>query len=249
MDLLNLSVSTSRTQMGAAAAADVAARIVQLLEKQEEVSVIFAAAPSQLELYRALIDTDVDWSRVNAFHMDEYVGLSEDSPQSFRRYLKEHFFDMLPFRSVHLLRGEADDATEECIRYGQLLEEYSPDLVCLGIGENCHLAFNDPPVANFKDPVKVKRVSLDDTCRQQQVNDGCFPSFDAVPAEALTLTIPTLFEIPYLYCVVPGPSKAQAVKWTLEEPVSERFPSTILRKHPNTTLYLDQDSASLIANG
>jgi len=234
--------------MGQAAASDIATRISQLLKEKEEISIIFAAAPSQLELYEALIRADIDWSRVNAFHMDEYVGLDEKSPQSFRRYLKDHFFDQLRFRTTHLIQGEADDLTAECVRYGHLLDEYKPDLVCLGVGENCHLAFNDPPVADFHDPVKIKKVRLDEVCRQQQVNDGCFATLEAVPREALTLTIPALFEASYLYCVVPGRSKANAVKCTLEEPIDERYPSTILRLHPQAILYLDCDSASLITN-
>lgn len=247
IDLLQVKVKSSRAEMGKSAGEEVTRCIHQLLDKQDELSIIFAAAPSQMELYAALIQSDVDWSRVNAFHMDEYVGISVDNPQSFRRYLKDQFFDKLNFKSVHLIRGDAKNIENECIRYEELLNSYQPDIVCLGIGENCHIAFNDPPVADFNDTVLVKPVTLDVACRNQQVNDGCFPTFDDVPKEALTLTIPAIFNAKYLFCVVPGPTKAQAVLHTLEDEVSEKFPSTILRKHPNATLYLDLDSAALIS--
>lgn len=247
IDLLKIKVLETRREMGNLAGKDVVAQIHELLDKQAEVSIIFAAAPSQMELYDALIKSDIEWKRVNAFHMDEYVGLDVDNPQSFRRYLKDHFFDQLNFNSVHLIEGDSSDIKQECLRYEDLLNTFKPDVVCLGIGENCHIAFNDPPVADFNDSVLVKPVILDEACRNQQVNDGCFPTFDDVPKEALTLTIPAIFNAKYLFCVVPGPTKSQAVLHTVKEEISEKFPSTILRKHPNATLYLDRDSAALIS--
>lgn len=247
IDELDVKVLDNRKLMGEKAGKDVIDRIHDLLNKQNEVSIIFAAAPSQKELYEALINSDVDWSRVNAFHMDEYVGLSVDSPQSFRRYLKDNFFDKLSFNSIHLIEGDSIEVEKECRRYENLLNKFNPDIVCLGIGENCHIAFNDPPVADFNDTVLVKQVLLDEACRNQQVNDGCFPTFNEVPKEALTLTIPAIFRAKYLYCVVPGPTKSQAIFNTLKADISEKFPSTILRKHTNAVLYLDRDSASLIS--
>src|SRR5690606_19252456 len=204
----------TRAEMGQAAAEQVVKRIQELLKTRDQINMIFAAAPSQNELLEALVQAeDVDWSRVNAFHMDEYIGLPEDATQKFGYFLKEKIFSRLPFRSVNYLDGNAD-AEAECRRYTDLLQEYPTDIVCMGIGENCHIAFNDPHVADFNDPATVKIVSLDQTSRVQQVNDGCFESLDLVPTHALTLTVPTLVSPPHLYCIVPGPLKAQAVKHT-----------------------------------
>jgi glucosamine-6-phosphate deaminase len=175
--------------------------------------------------------------------MDEYIGLNEDAPQSFARYLKEHLFDKTAFRSIHFLHGDAEDLDAECRRYAALLKQLPPDIVCMGIGENSHLAFNDPPVADFNDRETVKVVILDADCRQQQVNDGCFPSLAVVPEKALTLTIPALLQGRYIICVVPGVRKANAVYHTLNSPISEQYPSTILRQHRGVEMFLDKDSS------
>jgi glucosamine-6-phosphate deaminase len=245
-DNVNIHVFENRTLLGEAAAAEVAQTIRQLHTTQDAVNIVFAAAPSQNEFLAALLQHSLDWHRINAFHMDEYLGLGSDAPQSFGYYLKTHCFDKRPFQTVNLLDGLSADARSECFRYSVLLEAFPTDIVCLGIGENNHLAFNDPPVANFRDPETVKVVTLDVDCRQQQVNDGCFPTFEAVPTQALTLTIPALMAGRHLFAMVPGPRKAPAVANTFNNPVTERFPSTILRQHPAVHLYLDRDSSKLL---
>lgn len=241
---LKVLVYPDRQQLGIAAAMQCAERISQLLEEQLYVNVIFAAAPSQHEFLLALAaERDVDWQRVNAFHMDEYVGLPATAPQGFGNFLKERIFDQLPFREVHYINGNAPDATAACLRYAALLEKYSVDIVNMGIGENTHIAFNDPHVADFSDPLTVKVVDLDLVCRQQQVNDGCFTELAAVPTHAITLTVPALMRAKYIYCMVPGINKAAAVGYTLHAAISEQYPSTILRKHDHAILFADVNSA------
>ena len=234
----------TRNEMGEAAAEMVSERINLLLEKQDEVNIIFAAAPSQNEFLAALAAKKIDWGKVNAFHMDEYVGLPADAPQGFGNFLRERLFAKVPFKSVNYLNGNANDIETECKRYENLLNENPTDIVCMGIGENGHIAFNDPHGANFNDPELVKVVDLDAACRQQQVNDGCFISFDGVPTHALTLTIPALMKANYIFCMVPGQLKAKAVYNTIHQPQTADHPSTILRSHNNATLFLDNDSSS-----
>lgn len=202
---------------------------------------IFAAAPSQNEMLATLVAhaDEPAWKHIVAFHMDEYIGLPPDSDQLFSAYLKHHLFDHLPFKKVHLINSQHPAETE---RYARLVNAAPVDIVCLGIGENGHLAFNDPPVADFNDPETAKIVTLDPACRNQQVNDGCFPSIAEVPTQAITLTIPTLLRADYLFCMVPGPTKREAVRRTLNDPVSSNCPSTILRRHRHCTLYVDKDS-------
>ncbi|GEP94004.1 glucosamine-6-phosphate deaminase [Chitinophaga cymbidii] len=237
----------NRQLMGTSAAKQAAVRIRSLLAEQDAVNIIFAAAPSQNEFLAALTqEPDIDWKRVNAFHMDEYVGLDDAAPQRFGRFLEERIFGKLPFNVVNYIHGNAASADEECNRYAVLLEKHKPDVVCMGIGENSHIAFNDPHVADFADPVLVKKVTLDEACRQQQVNDGCFATLDQVPEHALTLTVPALMRGRYIFCMVPGPTKAQAVMHTLQSSITEIYPATILRTHQNAVLYLDKDSASLL---
>lgn len=247
-DNLTVERFPTREAMGKKAAADVAARIRSLLKQQDQVNLIFAAAPSQNEFLAALAaDSTIDWHRINAFHMDEYVGLPADAPQRFSRFLQERLFDKVPIQKVFYLDPpEGEDPSEECQRYTDLLKQYPTDIVCLGIGENGHIAFNDPHVARFDDPQWVKIVDLDAQCLLQQVHDGCFPVLEAVPTHALTLTIPALTAAKSLYCIVPARTKAQAVKRTLQGPISTECPASILRRHPSARLYLDTDSAALL---
>ncbi|MDQ6478650.1 glucosamine-6-phosphate deaminase [Dyadobacter sp. LHD-138] len=241
---LEVQIFDNRQEMGASAARTVAAKIRELLKTKEFINIIFASAPSQNEFLAVLSEEkNIAWERINAFHMDEYVGLASDAPQNFGYFLKIRLFDKIPLHSVHYLNGNATDIEAECERYSQLLTDFPTDIVCLGIGENCHLAFNDPHVAFFDDPLIVKKVSLDDACRQQQVNDACFDSFDEVPQHALTITIPALLKAQYAYAIVPGSKKAEAIQHTIEDEISEEFPSTILRNHPDAILYIDQHSA------
>ncbi|MDR1675053.1 MAG: glucosamine-6-phosphate deaminase [Tannerella sp.] len=248
-DSLQVRIHASRQAVGESAAADAGNTLRNLLQQRDTVHMIFAAAPSQNEFLAALRrEPDIDWHRVRAFHMDEYVGLSPDAPQRFGNYLKTHIFDRLPFLSINYLNPDSPDGTAaECSRYTALLQRYPADIVCMGIGENGHVAFNDPHVADFNDPVWVKQVELDMACRHQQVNDGCFATLDDVPTHALTLTIPVLMRASRLFCMVPGPTKARAVWHTLHDAISEHIPATCLRLHPYATLYVDTDSAP--ANG
>ncbi|MGK6351730.1 glucosamine-6-phosphate deaminase [Parapedobacter sp. DT-150] len=235
----------TRKSMGEAAAAAVVSRITALFEQQDIINMVFAAAPSQNEFLEALTQAvGVDWSRINAFHMDEYIGLPEKAPQRFGNFLQERIFSKLPFRAVHYLDGNNPDPQKECLRYAGLLEQYPTDIVCMGIGENCHIAFNDPHVADFNDPDRVKVVDLDHECRQQQVNDGCFNAIGDVPNDALTLTIPALFNATYIFCMVPGVNKAKAIWHTLNADIADVYPSTILRSHANAVLFIDKDSSS-----
>jgi len=242
---LTVKKAETRAEMGQTAARDCAETLCRLLAEKETVSMIFAAAPSQNETLAALMEEPgIDWSRVIAFHMDEYVGLANDAPQSFGTYLREHIFSRLPFGRVEYLRGDAPDPAAECARYGRLLAENPVDIVCLGIGENGHIAFNDPGVANFGDPVPVKLAELDEVCRMQQVHDGCFPDLASVPTHAFTLTIPSLVRAAHLFCSVPASTKAEAVYRTCHEAISEACPATVMRQHSHAVLYCDADSGA-----
>lgn len=246
-DNLCVRIFPDRQAMGRSAAADIAEEIRRVLAQKEYCNMIFAAAPSQNEVLAALAaDKSIDFGRINAFHMDEYCGLPADAPQGFGNFLREAIFGKVPFRSVHYLNGLAADIPAECARYSALLEVYPTDIVCLGIGENGHIAFNDPAVANFHDKALCKQVVLDPVCRQQQVHDGCFASIDLVPTHALTLTVPALFRGKALFCVVPAATKARAVLQTVRGPIGEQCPASILRTRSTAVLYLDPDSASML---
>ena len=241
-DQLTARVFDSRVSMGRAAAKDIGDEMRRLLAEKEEISMIFAAAPSQNETLSSLADEEgIDWTRVRAFHMDEYVGLAPGAPQAFSRYLKEHIFDRVPFRAVHLI-DSSNVAGEEIRRYSALLEQYPVDITVLGIGENGHIAFNDPGVADFSDPALVKTVPLDEVCRMQQVHDGCFAKIEDVPRYALTLTVPALTRAGAMFCSVPAVTKAEAVRRTVTEEISEACPATVMRRHPHAVLYCDRDS-------
>lgn len=243
-DKLKIQVLEDRKLLGAGAAEAVYKQITTLFNGNEPyINIIFAAAPSQNEFLSALIEKDIDWSRINAFHMDEYIGLDAGAPQGFGNFLKAALFDKVNFHAVNYINGNAVDAEKECERYENLLKAFPPHIVCMGIGENTHLAFNDPHVADFNDKKMVKVVDLDEACRQQQVNDGCFTSIGEVPEFAITLTIPTLFSGKYLFCMVPGEKKAQAVHHTLIQEIAEKYPSTILRKHENAMMFTDAQSS------
>ena len=247
VDKLSVEIYENRTLMGEAAARDIKAKIADLLKEQAEINMIFAAAPSQNDVLKALVeDKEIEWNRVNAYHMDEYIGLDKDAPQGFGNFLKNHIFGLVPFKSVNYIDITATDPEKEAERYGKLLDENLTDIVIMGIGENGHIAFNDPPVADFKDKRTVKPVKLDEVCRQQQVNDGCFESIDKVPMHAMTLTVPTLVRAPYLFCIVPAPTKAKAVYETLNGSIDEHCPASVLRTHDNAKLYLDDQSSKLL---
>ena len=246
-DKLTVEIYESRTLMGEAAARDIKTKIAELLEESQEINMIFAAAPSQNDVLKSLVeDKEIEWNRVNAYHMDEYIGLDKDAPQGFGNFLKDHIFGLVPFKSVNYIDITATDPEKEAERYGKLLDENPTDIVIMGIGENGHIAFNDPPVADFKDKKTVKPVKLDEICRQQQVNDGCFATIDDVPTHAMTLTVPTLVKAPYLFCIVPASTKAKAVYETLNGSIDEHCPASVLRTHDNAKLYLDNESSKLL---
>lgn len=242
---LTVKISPTREEMGNEAAKNVISTINELLQKKDEINMIFAAAPSQQEFMQQLTsDKSIDWTRINGFHMDEYIGLEKDASQAFGNFLKERLFSKAPFKSVHYINKQAEDPQKECDRYAELLEKFPVDIVCLGIGENGHIAFNDPHVANFNDPEMVKIVDLDMACRTQQVNEGCFLEIDLVPTQAITVTIPALLKAEYMFCMVPAENKAQAVYRTLNGDIDEECPATILRTKEKAVLYLDKESAS-----
>lgn len=232
----------SRSALGAASADAIATELRARLARQAGVRMIFAAAPSQSEALAALCAAPgIDWSRVTAFHMDEYIGLPPGAPERFAVWLDRHVFGQVPFAAVHRIVPEPDP--EAAARaYAEALNAAPIDVVCLGIGVNGHIAFNDPPVADFADPLDVKVAILDDVCRRQQVDDDCFARFEDVPEQAITLTIPRLLRAERLFCVVPGQSKREAVRQALYGPVSTACPASILRQHSNCTLYLDAES-------
>ena len=245
--VFHVHIHDTRAEMGAAAAADIAAAISDVLSRKERCRMIFAAAPSQNEVLAALVSgKSIDFSRIDAFHMDEYVGLSPDAPQCFGNFLRNALFEKAPFGSVSYIDCAAQDLQAECARYAALLAEAPIDIVVMGIGENGHIAFNDPPVADFGDSKTVKPVALDEICRKQQVNDGCFATIDDVPKTAITLTVPTLFAGDALFCIVPAKTKANAVRDTLTGKIGEWCPATVLRRHANAALYLDGDSSALL---
>jgi len=246
---LGVEVHADRPALGLAAAQAAAAYLHDVIASRGQARVIFACAPSQNEFLDSLLAVSktghmaVDWSQVTAFHMDDYVGLTGQHPQSFRHYLQTHFLSQVKIGRFHPVPAEEPDSAAVCARYTALLSEKPIDLICLGIGENGHIAFNDPPVADFEDPQLIKVVELDDACRHQQVNDGCFPTFADVPRHAFTLTVSIFRRARRLSIHVPGPRKADAVKATLEGPISTACPASILRLHPEATLYIDRAAA------
>lgn len=245
-DLLEIEVFDTRDEMGRKAACDAEEYINRLLEQQKEVNIVFAAAPSQNDFLASLAAKDIEWGRINAFHMDEYVGLGKDAPQRFGNYLAEHIFSLVPFKSVHYIFDEGKTAEQMCSQYADLLRSVRIDIVFMGVGENGHIAFNDPHVALFNDTRIVKIVDLDNKCRTQQVNDGCFRSIDEVPEYAITLTIPTMLRSERLFIVAPTALKADAIGKIYNGEITEHCPASILRTHKAATLYTDIPGAGKI---
>ena len=247
VDKLTVKIFETRKEMGEVSAKEISAKIKELLTVKPEINMIFAAAPSQNDVLKSLVeDKAIEWNRVNAYHMDEYIGLDKNAPQGFGNFLKEHIFGLVPFKSVNYIDITTKDPDKEVDRYGELLKANPTDIVIMGIGENGHIAFNDPPVADFNDARWVKPVKLDEICRNQQVNDGCFKTINDVPTHAMTLTVPTLVKAPYLFCIVPAPTKAKAVYETLNGSIDEHCPASVLRLQDNAVLYLDGDSSKLL---
>ena len=246
-DALSVYICDGRNELGRLSAKALYGKINELSKTKEEINLLFAAAPSQNEFLEALAAyEDIPWQGINAFHMDEYIGLDYNAPQRFGNFLKERIFGSVPLKSVNYIEGNSKEPEQECQRYSELLKKYPLDIACTGIGENGHLAFNDPQVANFHDNKLVKIVSLDERSRRQQVNDGCFSRISLVPKNALTLTIPAIVAANYIVCMVPGPTKAEAVRNMLYGEINEKCPASVLRLHRAASLYIDQDSAKLL---
>jgi glucosamine-6-phosphate deaminase len=239
---MKVHVSNTRDEMGKTAGKAVEEKILKVLKEKEYVRMVFAAAPSQNEFLQYLRNSrSIPWEKVIAFHMDEYIGLHPENTALFSNFLRRNLFDHLNFKKVFLIDG-GNNSPDEIARYSSLLEEAPIDIVCMGIGENGHIAFNDPPVADFNDPKTLKRVELDEACRQQQVNDACFPSIDQVPTHAITITVPALLNVSFISCVVPGKNKKDALAKTLYGPIETQCPASILRIHGDCHLFTDQDA-------
>lgn len=244
---IDLKIFETREEMGKVAATEAAKRIKELLKQKEEINCVFAAAPSQNDFLKSLKeDKSIEWNKINAYHMDEYIGFEIGSPHSFSGFLNNTIFNKVPFKSINLINGLANPE-EECRRYGGLIKKNPIDIVFMGIGENGHIAFNDPSVADFNDKEIMKVVELEESCRMQQVHDGCFPDIDSVPKKALTLTIPTLIHCDHIFCVVPTINKANAVACALEGEITEKCPASILRITKNVHMYIDEEAASKLS--
>lgn len=247
VDRLEVRVYADSLALARGAAVEAAETLRRAVLEKGRARVIFACAASQIRFLETLTSQPgVDWARVVVFHMDEYLGLEAGHPASFRRFLREHLLEKVRPGEVHLLQGDAPEPLKEVRRYGELLRATPVDLCCAGIGENGHLAFNDPPVADFNDPDPVKLVALDEACRRQQVREGWFADIESVPRYAYTLTIPTLCAAQRLVVVVPERRKAEVVARALSGPIHEACPASVLRRHPAATLFLDTESAALL---
>lgn len=245
VDKLRVEVYADAQAAGRAAAHATAQAMRELVAQRGSAAVLFATGASQLDTLAAIVEEhDIPWNRIDGFHLDEYLGLPVEHPASFRQYLRENLTRRTQIRSFVEIDGESGDPESVCRSYAEALRKADPQLCLLGIGENGHLAFNDPDEADFGDAQAVKVVTLDEACRQQQAAEGWFGTLEEVPDRAITVTIPTILRVPQLIVSVPGIRKAQIVRRALHEPVSPHCPATILRTHPNATLYLDRDSAS-----
>lgn len=254
IDALPISVFKTNAEVGQAAAADAGAFLHQTIQERGQANVILATGNSQLTFLEALrASPGIDWSKVNVFHMDEYINLEPGHPASFPAFLRRHFLDHLqpaagaffPVPGQSIEAGVSPEVVEACKGYEELLRAYPCDLCALGIGENGHIAFNDPPYADFNDPVWVKVVQLDEVSRRQQAGEGHFPNIESVPTHAITLTIPALLSARQVLAIVPEARKAPAVQRALQGPIEVICPASILRKSPHAHLYLDHESAAL----
>jgi glucosamine-6-phosphate deaminase len=242
---LHIRIFTTKAELGQAAARDAAAIINHAIAERNSAYVIAATGASQFEFLDALMLEPIDWTRVTFFHLDEYVGLPESHPASFRRYLKERIVSRVHPRAFHFIDGEATDVHDECRRVGQLITQQRIDVAFVGIGENGHLAFNDPP-ADFEIDEPYIVVNLDNACRQQQVGEGWFKSIAEVPTQAISMSIKQILKSREILCIVPDQRKAEAVKAAVELNVNPMHPASILQQHEQVTLYLDHASSSLL---
>jgi len=244
---MQIRIFATKAELGEAAARDAAAIISQAIAERNAASVIAATGASQFEFLDALMLAPVDWTKVTFFHLDEYVGLPESHPASFRRYLKERIVSRIHPRAFHFINGEADDVLDECRRVSQIITQQTIDVAFVGIGENGHLAFNDPP-ADFDTEEPYIVVNLDEACRQQQVGEGWFKAIDEVPTQAISMSIRQILRSREILCIVPDRRKAEAVKASVEGNVNPTHPASILQQHERVTLYLDHASSSLLTS-
>lgn len=243
---MNLHIFPTKQEMGLAAAERTVQWLDAAIAGRGAANLILATGASQFEMLESLVMQDVDWSKVMVFHLDEYLGLPETHPASFRKYLKERFADKLPgLRMFHYVDGEAADPVAECARLGDLIVAHPIDVACIGIGENGHLAFNDPP-ADFETEAPYIAVDLDEACRRQQLGEGWFPAFDDVPTQAISMSIRQIMKSAAIVCTVPDGRKAIAVQKAVEGPVTNLHPSSILQQHPCCDLFLDEPAAALL---
>lgn len=243
---METSVTNSPEELGIAAGKAAADLIRETIAKNGKANIILATGASQFETLNQLIREDIDWSKVAMFHLDEYIGLPESSPASFRKYLKERFLEKVtPLRAVYLVNGETNPEAE-CKRLGEIIQQNPIDVALVGIGENGHLAFNDPP-ADFETQIPYLVVNLDEQCRNQQFGEGWFKSINDVPTQAISMSVQQILKSKHIICSVPDRRKAQAVKDSLEQPVSNKYPSSILQLHPNCRFYFDKASAELLS--
>lgn len=258
VDRLTVNIYETKEDMGLAAAQRAAEIAAAVAESKAALNVLFSTGASQFPLVAGLqrlaaMDSavqeqdvqgrDMPWKQIQGFHLDEYLGMDDQHPASFRLWLRERIEEPFGPALFHYIAGDAADAEAECQRYSRLLEENSMELGFIGVGENGHIAFNDPPVANFADPQLVKVVELDEACRRQQLGEGWFPTLEDVPTHALTLTVPAIMACRTIISVIPDARKAAAVKRALQGPITEECPASILREHPSAEWFLDADSA------
>lgn len=241
---MEVHISDNKAAMGKAAARKGIELINHSLKKKGLANIILATGASQFEMLSELVKADVDWSKLTVFHLDEYIGIPVTHPASFRKYLKERFVDLVSPAAFHAIDGETDPPWE-CCRLGGIIKRHSIDVAFVGIGENAHLAFNDPP-ADFETEEPFIVVDLDLACRKQQLGEGWFPSLDAVPEKAISMSVRQIMKAKSIICTVPDQRKAEAVKNTLEGELSAEVPATILTTHKDAWMYLDTHSASLL---
>jgi glucosamine-6-phosphate deaminase len=244
---MEIIIVKSKQDLGKQAAIKGASLIKRAIIERGKANIIVATGASQFEMLAELVRQDVDFSVITAFHLDEYIGIPVTHPASFRKYLKERFVDLVSPKKFHYVNGDSGDPESECLRLGNLISQYPIDVAFVGIGENSHLAFNDPP-ADFDTEAAYIVVNLDDACRKQQMGEGWFNTFDDVPTQAISMSIRQIMKSKNIICSVPDERKAWAVKQAVRSAVSNKFPASILQNHKATWLYLDEKSSSLLSD-
>ena len=234
-------ISETKQELGKEAAEKGAKLISKAIAERGEANIIVATGASQFEMLAELVKKDIDWSVVTGFHLDEYIGINENHPASFRKYLKERFVSQVPLKDFHYVN--ANEAENECKRLGEIISRHPIDVAFVGIGENGHLAFNDPP-ADFETDEPYLVVNLDDDCRKQQLGEGWFPTFEDVPKQAISMSIRQIMKSEHIICSVPDERKSLAVKNTMKSKVTPMVPASVMQQHPSTWLFLDKSSAS-----